>query len=370
MCGRVLACVRQVDGNVYRIDGVTGAVVWSFTTGDSIEAAGALLNDTVIIGSSDTSVYCLDVFTGAQRWVFATNDEVSSPVTADPARGRAIAVSDDDYMYVLDGATGALQFSVYVGGSVLAPAVTADGTLVTCLGRVLTAFGLDGTVLWSSKLPVEGTALAATVAGDLVVLSVYSAFSPNVLAFNASTGALVWSAASGGDTETPPAVASSGLILVTGTSPPALTALHPATGAHVWTAPLPSVARGFLCVAAGDTTFVGTVGGQVVVVNATSGAVLYTHNFTSAPPAFLAVAYDALVVRGWRAGVQGDKRWWLRCWLRCACSRARTHTHTRTHLPTPCNPVISRNAHTQHTVLVSRSRPITRPRSPGVPLLP
>lgn len=125
-------------------------------------------------------------------------------------------------LYVLDATSGALLFSAPVGVTPPPPAVTSAGDIVVCVGTVLTAFSLNGTVQWQAKLAVDGSPLSPTVVGDVVVIAVYNAFVPNVLAFDAVSGAPVWNFTSHGDIETPVAVGTDGTLLVSGAWGPSL----------------------------------------------------------------------------------------------------------------------------------------------------
>jgi outer membrane protein assembly factor BamB len=102
------------------------------------------------------------------------------------------------------------------------PAVTQSGAIVVCVGSVVTAFDTAGAVQWQAKLPVDGSPLSPTVVGSLVIIAVYGAFVPNVLAFDAASGAPVWNFTSHGDIETPVAVGTDGTLLVSGACLPAL----------------------------------------------------------------------------------------------------------------------------------------------------
>ena len=71
------------DNNVYALNASTGAKLWSFTTGNSVESSPAVANGVVYIGSADQNIYALNATTGAKLWNFTTGAIVeSSPTVA------------------------------------------------------------------------------------------------------------------------------------------------------------------------------------------------------------------------------------------------------------------------------------------------
>ena len=64
------------DKNVYALNAATGAKLWSYATGDTVDSSPAVASRAVFIGSADKNVYALDAATGAKLWSFATGSEV------------------------------------------------------------------------------------------------------------------------------------------------------------------------------------------------------------------------------------------------------------------------------------------------------
>ena len=92
-------CMSQNPGNAPS-QGTTGAQLWSYSTGDSVESSPAVVNGVVYVGSDDDNVYALDAATGTQLWRYTTVDSVeSSPAVVN---GVVYVGSDDDNVYALD----------------------------------------------------------------------------------------------------------------------------------------------------------------------------------------------------------------------------------------------------------------------------
>jgi len=85
------------DGSVYALNASTGALLWQFTTGNTVESSPAVANGMVYVGSDDFNVYALNASTGAKLWQFTTGNVVeSSPAVAN---GLVYIGSDDSKVY-------------------------------------------------------------------------------------------------------------------------------------------------------------------------------------------------------------------------------------------------------------------------------
>jgi hypothetical protein len=137
--------IGSTDSSVYclRWNGVQGAVLWRFQTRDAVYSSAAIGDVDadggleVIVGSNDGIVYCLNGASGGLKWFHITGGAVySSPALADRFRiikyqkewpmfrhdatrtgfyGSAhvgsldvYVGSDDNYLYLLNGVSGAL----------------------------------------------------------------------------------------------------------------------------------------------------------------------------------------------------------------------------------------------------------------------
>jgi hypothetical protein len=129
----------QSYGKVCCLNATTGAWIWEYVTGAHFDASPAVANGRVYIGSMDKKMYCLDAATGASIWNFTAGGRFwSSPAVAG---GRVYVGSDnnkvmahglwdvpgDNKLYCLDAATGAHVWSYTTGDSVLSSPAVADG---------------------------------------------------------------------------------------------------------------------------------------------------------------------------------------------------------------------------------------------------
>ena len=72
-----------LDGRVYALSTDGGEPAWTFPTSDIIFSAPAIAGDLIYVGSNDKYLYVLDAATGHMQWQFRADSGVSSPAIAD-----------------------------------------------------------------------------------------------------------------------------------------------------------------------------------------------------------------------------------------------------------------------------------------------
>lgn len=132
------------DQNVYALDATTGALRWTFATGDVVHASPAVSNGVVIIGSWDRNVYALEAATGRERWRYTTGNDtviynqIGIASSAAIANGLVFVGGRDGKFHTVDFNTGAARWvhNNNGGWTIASPAVrngvvyfpTSDGT--------------------------------------------------------------------------------------------------------------------------------------------------------------------------------------------------------------------------------------------------
>ena len=102
--------------NVYALDVETGALRWTFKTGNVVHASPAVSNGVVFIGSWDRNMYAIDAATGKQLWKFQTGNDtviynqIGIASSAAVAGGVVYFGCRDGCLYALDARTGALKW--------------------------------------------------------------------------------------------------------------------------------------------------------------------------------------------------------------------------------------------------------------------
>jgi glucose dehydrogenase len=117
------------DGsNIYALNATTGAFVWNYPTGSSVESSPAVANGVVYVGSFwDGTVYALNATTGAFVWSYAPGGAVfSSPAVVN---GVVYVGSADNNLYTLNATSGAKLWNYTTGGSVYSSPAVANGVV-------------------------------------------------------------------------------------------------------------------------------------------------------------------------------------------------------------------------------------------------
>ena len=207
--------------------------LWSFATGAWFGAAPTVVDGVVYVGSDDNNLYALDAATGAVLWIHDTGNPVrSAPTVAD----RVVYVgSGDDGLYALDAANGAVLWSHDVGAGVpVAPAVSGGvvytSAFVDGAPRVVALEASSGARIWTSQPPhAPGDEFAPTVAGGTVYVAGvgYGEF----YALDAATGEVAWVASVGSYVESAPTVVD-GFVYLTVVNE--AQALDETTGETLW----------------------------------------------------------------------------------------------------------------------------------------
>ncbi len=187
------------DGNVYALAADSGALRWTFHTGNVVHASPAVAAGMVYVGSWDTYFYALDAASGTLRWRFKTGEDadISNQVgiqsSAVVAGGVVYFGCRDSHLYALDAASGARRWAFSTGDSsvISSPAVrdgvvyfaTSDSGLVQALdagsGRALFALDFKHWPFFSSP----------TLAGDFLYIGSHSG---KVLAIDLKRRQLAW----------------------------------------------------------------------------------------------------------------------------------------------------------------------------------
>ena len=174
------------DHRVYALDASTGALRWTFETGNVVHATPAVVDGVVYIGSWDRNLYALNAATGALIWKFQTGDDtdiynqVGIASSAAVAGGTVFFGCRDGHFYAVDAKTGTKKWAHNnKGGWVIAsPAVnhgvvyfpTSDGWRLKALDAVTGATIYDvsnKTVSFSSPALVQDTLFFGTSDGWL-----------------------------------------------------------------------------------------------------------------------------------------------------------------------------------------------------------
>lgn len=165
------------DQHVYALDAATGALRWSFATGDVVHASPAVADGVVFIGSWDRNLYALDAATGREVWRYTTGNDttiynqIGIASSAAVVNGTVFVGARDGHFHAVDAKTGALRWKLdnRGGWTIASPAVrdgivyfpTSDGRRFKALDAATGEVRID---LQNAAISFSSPAIAGDVA--------------------------------------------------------------------------------------------------------------------------------------------------------------------------------------------------------------
>ncbi|MGH7660512.1 MAG: PQQ-binding-like beta-propeller repeat protein, partial [Vulcanimicrobiaceae bacterium] len=170
---------------------------WIYSSGAAINTSPAVVNGIAYFGNDSGTLSAVRTATGSPVWTYRIPS--GAPIRSSPAvdsTGQIIFGANDGNLYVLNS-SGQAATTVALGGSLGAPAY-ANGTIVVASnsGAVYSLSDPGWTTNWSANAGSAVTSAAAYDAKAGVVIVGTS--NGNVIAYNSGTGAVRWTAATGG----------------------------------------------------------------------------------------------------------------------------------------------------------------------------
>jgi outer membrane protein assembly factor BamB len=186
------------DGNVYALDGGSGAFRWKFLTGDVVHASPAYSSGAIYVGSWDSYFYAIDAASGKLKWKYHGGEDAeihnqvgfqSSPAVVD---GVVYTGCRDSMVYALDAASGREKWKVGNAGS------WVNSTPALAKGKVV--FATSGSRLLRTVDAATGKSLVTqtlkayvfsspAVAEDVIYLGVLNG---TLEARDLNTGEILW----------------------------------------------------------------------------------------------------------------------------------------------------------------------------------
>jgi outer membrane protein assembly factor BamB len=150
--------VTSLDKHLYALDLKTGQEKWKVKLGP-MRASPAVQGNRLVVGDSNGKVHCLDL-TGKILWTFETEGEITAG--ANFHRENILIGSHDSTLYYLDS-SGKKLWDFKIDGPVNgSPAVIGDVTFVAGCDSILHAVDLKtGKELWNVDLEGQAAATAA-----------------------------------------------------------------------------------------------------------------------------------------------------------------------------------------------------------------
>jgi outer membrane protein assembly factor BamB len=243
---------------------------WSESSGDqSSESSPVVANGLVYATSSDGRLDAFDATTGTGKWSYELGPTYGNITPA--VAGGVVYAGSNDGLYAFDATSGKKLWSTAPGtfGTQFSSPVVANGVVYdNGLYGTLSAFNATtGAPLWSDSVGVGFT--TPMVANGVVYISNQT----ELLAFNGTTGSELWASPAGGFGTVSSAAFANGVVYL---NTDKLYAFDATTGALLWSAPTgggstyasPAVAKGVVYESSSD--------GKLSAFDATTGTQLWS----------------------------------------------------------------------------------------------
>jgi len=220
------------SGNFYALDLATGQAIWTFDAGSPVSTSPAFQNGLVFFGTENPGkIYAVDSGTGLAKWLHQVPTGASVYSSPAVVNDKVIVGSSDGNLLCLDQWEGQVLWTTHVGsGNISSPAVENGTVFVTSSIGVEAVDLLTGTLIW--QYDTSWPVVSCPAVADSIVF-VGSENNDRVFAFRDSTGQPLWIFPTGGWL-TPPAVDSSKQLVIAGSKDFNLYCLDEQTGSVKW----------------------------------------------------------------------------------------------------------------------------------------
>lgn len=251
-----IAYINTQKNNTQAYNASTGVRSWTERLGSTstMSSTVGVASGVVYVGSNNTGLYAFNAANGTQLWAVATGGQISdSPL---PVGNLVYAVSTTAStratLRAYATSNGAVAWSQYLGN---VPAGYGKNGPTLANGEVLSPYSIQSSPSYANGMVYVGS-------GD-----------GDVYAYNATTGALAWSAATANWVNATPAV-DSGTVYC-GSWDGNFYAWSAETGAPLWQVPLNGIIESSAAVANG-VVYVGSGDHNLYALDAATGATLWT----------------------------------------------------------------------------------------------
>jgi outer membrane protein assembly factor BamB len=274
-CDGKLYVNTQSTGRTTAYDARTGELLWTRTGGPKASTP-AIAGPRLVVTSQDGTVLGLNRENGRTLWKIETSARVeSSPVVLNNV---AYFGATDGRLFAVNVPTGSIRWAYNTGGRINAsPSVWGNRICITTYaGSIFCLRRSDGAKLWSTYVKrgvvgYESFYSSPSTDGKRLYTA---ARSGKLVALDATSGRIVWTASLGGLTYPTPALADGKLYL--GTRSGNFNSYDAATGRLRWSRYVGPVAGSALVV--GDLVFVSSVTKHTYALRTSDGKTVWRFN--------------------------------------------------------------------------------------------
>ena len=252
-------------------------IAWQFQAGGPFGSSPAVVDGVVYAGSGDGVVHALELGSGQERWKAELGAEASASLLV--VGNLVVAADSAGTIHALSRADGTSVWTVQTDGPITgSPAVVGDRIVAaTRRGTIFTLEVATGRIAWQTAAVGE-ISRSVAVAGDTIYLPVEG----EIVAVSASDGSILWrvTLATDGAVGTP--TVASGVVFAALGLDGADVAAHAVgtvdafTGKPGWRYVSPTQAQVYTPAVAGDRAYVVGHDRLLVILDATTGAVVWS----------------------------------------------------------------------------------------------
>jgi outer membrane protein assembly factor BamB len=220
--------------------GLTGPVWtprqrWTFQAGAAVQTTPVIVGDVALVGSDDGILHALDLRSGRRRWAVDVGPGAGGPTVVD---GRILFVGGDGSVRALQLVEGSEAWSAAVGAMPAVDLAAVEGTAwaATEAGEIVALETGSGRERWRAAVPNAGPAspIAGVAVSDRLLVATVG--SVGAVGLDRATGTVAWSAPADGEQLGVPTIAGDLVWAGPGEDVKVggLSALRLADGARIW----------------------------------------------------------------------------------------------------------------------------------------
>ena len=262
------------DGNVYALDPCNGTPKWRTETGSALYSSPCVGEDGKVYIGTGKGVVRLDGVTGAMEWSFDPKVPFSSAVICTPSTTSS----------------GRLYFATQTGFSMAVAQKSGALLWNTNLSQVFGGFGALSTFYGSPSVGTDGTIFFCTTAP-------FSPLGGFILALDPETGKTLWQVRGDNFFQSSPAIGEDGTIFVSGRDR-IVYALDSRTGTNKWSTVLGDGMTSSPVIGLDNTLYVGGDDGRLYALDTVTGKQKWRFLCTDSIHSTPAIAADGTVYFG------------------------------------------------------------------------
>ena len=190
ICDRKIIVVGSLDSTVYAVD-LTGNIIWTFNSGNSIWSSPATNKKDIFIGSDDFYLYNIDLG-GKLNWKTKLDGKIRATPSLMKLTNSLFIGTQTGIMYCLDQSTGSIKWQYEIGKPILSSvAISKDSIFFGCSdNNIYSLNSNDGSLKW--KYGTEGKIWSSPAITQNEGVLYVGSLDSHIYGLESETGRLNW----------------------------------------------------------------------------------------------------------------------------------------------------------------------------------